>query len=365
MKQALYIFLLFPVLFVLSEFFRTDLTNFKTINLSFFLVYYLISFFGIFFFLNISSLPVYKKLSISVNSYFKILIIFSFSLFFFFILKNLGSFKLIDVAIFSEKYRNSYYKGSGIYTFLVLSFFPIAIAFFMLKSKEKDNWLIFGTILCFCATFILGLRIYLFPIIIVLFIKYFSKKRNIISISLFAIFIFLVLISFKYFLGGRIFTESSSPLDLIILTFSRTNYSALLHSGNINLLFEFIESTLLSFFMDKDLHVFKDYFHSVNFSNLSYYYPGINKTTGIAIPITVVFYNSLGFLSIVPFFALLMGIVLSYKKMFKTESLFLSYTCFVFFISFLGMLIEDVFFVSKIIINLCFYPLIKIIYDKK
>jgi hypothetical protein len=365
MKQALYIFLLFPILFVFSEFFRTDLTNFKTINLSFFLVYYLISFFGIFLFLNISSLPVYKKLSISVNSYFKILIIFSFSLFFFFILKNLGSFNLIDVVIFSEKYRNSYYKGSGIYTFLVLSFFPIVIAFFMLKSKEKDNWLIFGTILCLCATFILGLRIYLFPIIIVLFIKYFSKKRNIISISFFVICIFLVLISFKYFLGGRVFTESSSLLDIIILTLSRTNYSALLHSGNINLLFEFIESTLLSFFIDKDLHDFKDYFHNVNFTNLSYYYPGINKTTGIAIPITVVLYNSLGFLSIIPFFALLMGIVLSYKKMLKTESLFLSYISFVFFISFLGILIEDVFFVSKIIINICFYPLIKIIHDKK
>lgn len=365
MRQALYIFLLFPLLFVFSEFFRTDLTNFKTINLFFFLVYYIVSFFVFFFFLNTTSPPIYKKLSLVSNLYFKILIIFSFSLFLFFISNNLSTYSLTDVVIFSEKYRNSYYKGSGIYTFLIVNFFPIAISFFMLKSKEKDNWLIFGAILCLFTTFILGLRIYLFPIVVVLFINFFSKKRSIINVSFFAISIFLVLISFKYVLGGRIFTVSSSTLELIILTLSRTNYSALLVSGNINLLFEFIESTLISFLTEKDLHDFKDYFHSVNYSNLSYYYPGINKTTGIAIPITVIFYNSLGFLSIIPFFALLMGIALSYKKMLTTNSLFLSYISFIFFVCLLGMLVEDVFFVRKIIISLCFYPLIKIIYEKK
>lgn len=363
MKRAIVFFISLPFFFVFSELFRKDLVNFDTQNLILFLSFYIFPLISSFFYIHVGSKFYLKSFNIEIKNNFKYLVVISGMLFFYFIFKNLGSFQ--ELSVFAERYRNSYYKGSGIYTFLILNVLPLIISFYLIKSKKIDRWVYYGIILSSIATFFLGLRIYLFPIIISLIIRYLSFHKNIFKIIIFSILGFLFLISFKLLLGGRIFTESSSTLDIIILTFSRTNYSALLYNGNTDIIIEFLDSSMFSLNFSKDIYDFKSFFYQSNFNNLNYYYPNIGNTSGIAIPISVIFFDSLGWFSIFLLILLLLLLINLYKKTLKSKTFLNSYIYFVLFVTVLGMLIEDVLFLSKLIINLLMFPLIYFVYEKK
>jgi len=359
LKKAILFFITLPFAFVFIELFRSDLYNFNNRFLIKFLFCYAIPLFFSYLFV-LKNKIIYRPLELKFNKKMKLFLLFSSFLFFYFIFENIESISVIDLSIFSEKYRNSYYKGSGVFTYLLLNVFTVLVSFYILKSRKLNNWTYLGLLLVFIATFFLGLRIYLFTIFVSLIIRYFIRNKNLIHLSFFFSFLFFLLISFKIFYGGKIITESQTFFELIIKTFSRTNYSALLYNSDLNLLSQFIES-ILSFFTEKDLSVFKNYFYYDN-SDINILYPGISKTSGIAIPLTVIIFNTTSYLSIIFFFLFFMIIIISYYKVFSSISLYSSYFWYVILITLLGCLVEDVFFLSKFFLSLLPVVMIKYVF---
>jgi len=365
MRKIILIFISLPVLFVSAEFFRKDLFNFDNKHLISFAIIYLLSFLlcSLKIGLANNSLKL-TEFPIQTNNNFKILVIVSVLLFSIFLLKNLRFNDIYDIATFSNNYRNSYYKGSGIYTYFIINILPFLTSFLIVKSSKLDRWIYISVVVTFVATFILGLRIFLFPIAIAFIIKYFSKKRNILNSILLVTASFLIFISFKYFIGGMIVNNTESPFHLVVKTLSRTSYSALLYQNDLVLLFEYL-SEQFTLGLGGSVSDFKSYFVNQNFNHLNNHYTAFSSTDGIAIPISVILYNSLGWFSIIYLFIYLSTLIFFYERFVVSKSVVKSFLSYIFFIILLGSLIEDINFATKWMFYLCLVPIIIVVYNRR
>ena len=259
-----------------------------------------------------------------------------------FIIENISSFNLIDIAIFSEKYRNGLFKGSGFYTFIILRIAPLMIAFYIFENGLSKSIVIpIFFVVVFCMS--LGFRVYLFPILLAPIMFYF-KEGYFRLIFIYFLVVFTLLIVFKIFLDlGS--SQERSLLSVALNPFLRIMPVFLIDS---NL---FLSESLLHCvmpvihnFSNCDSALIKEIWLSGN-PIINYGVPsaGYGNYSGIAYPLKIYFLNQFGFLgylfvSVINFFI----IMLLYFSL-KSKSQLFRFFCFTIFIFFTAATIEDIF----------------------
>jgi hypothetical protein len=259
-----------------------------------------------------------------------------------FIIENISSFNLIDIAIFSENYRNGLFKGSGFYTFIILRIAPLMIAFFIFENGLSKSIVIpIFFVVIFCIS--LGFRVYLFPILLAPIMFYF-KEGYLRLIFIYFLVVFTLLLVFKIFLDYGSSNERSL-LSMALNPFLRIMPVFLIDS---NL---FLSESMLSCIMPVT-HNFSNcdsaFIKEIWFSGsqiINYGIPsaGYGNYSGIAYPLKIFFLNQFGFMgylfiSLINFFI----IMLLYFSL-KTKSQLFRFICFGIFIFFTAATIEDIF----------------------
>jgi len=261
--------------------------------------------------------------------------IMCFIWFLFFVIKEINS--IDDLLIFSERYRNSYYKGSGIYTYPILIVMPSFLLLILIKQRKLDTGFYLPFLLIFIASYVVGLRIFLFGIILILFIRMFIFNKNIIKIIIFFGLFFLFLISYKYFLNDSV--SEMSFLDMVSYIIGRLKFEVLLEFNGFNIGFEDLNFSSIS--------SFKEDFLSFN-NDISYGLPNLKLYTGVALPLTVVLYNIM-YVFLIPLLALCLLIIMKLLRLLiETKSLEKSAIYVNIFIIFMLILLENVAVVVKL-----------------
>ena len=259
----------------------------------------------------------------------------------FIISKNVSSF--FEFIRFREEYRNGLILGTGIFLKPITSFISFYTGFMILKMKKLDYLIFLGIIVCVLFSLLLGLRIFLFPIILGFFLRIIItwRSKN--------IFYSIGLVILLIFGSKTLIKEDSSFQDVLLSQIARTNYRSLVNYDGIdsrNNLLCIIKT--FNYFIGCEIGSFKEFFfknqtkHTI-FQDMDY----VDKYTGVAIPINLYFYNNYGFASIISslflllflFFLIQLSISSNYKSAF-----YFSLTIILF-----GILLEDVNFINKYI----------------
>jgi len=257
----------------------------------------------------------------------------SFIWFLFFIIKNIHSFTIIDIVTFAEGYRNGAYTGSGIYTAPILIIIPSFLLLIIMKQSKLDFSFYFSVLLVFIASSLVGLRIYLFGIIIFALHRIFIKS-DFKKLFLSLIILFLFLVSFKYFLNDNI--KDMSFFDIVIYILSRLDYRTLLEFNGFQIGFE----QLKYLFDFPTITHFKEIFYSYN-NDISYGMPFVYLYSGIALVLPVFLYNTIYMFMPVFISVYILFSMYILKKILTTKSLILSsFLVNLYFIQIL-VLIED------------------------
>jgi hypothetical protein len=328
------------MLFNLGELF-SDLSEPK-INLSIIFIALLLFFLSLFFSQSSYSESILNK---KIIRRLVILIILSDILLVSFVIKNLDEFSFLGLASFMEKYRNGYYQGSGIYTFLATNIVPLLLSYFISFYKINKTVIVSMLLLCIAPLLTLGLRVFLFPIILSLLFKHFNRNKIFSKQSLFLIILIVFLtISTKLLLIPDSLSDSFGGALLNVLT--RTNYQALvipfgLKGGWASLLYG-------------DTDKLKGLFYKQNYEYIDrLYLSGILNTSGIAIPLLplliILFGYFLGYIFVSILFLFIFYSVSKYNKfhrnLFSIERVFHFY--FIIFV--LIAFIEDFSFIYKLL----------------
>jgi hypothetical protein len=93
-----------------------------------------------------------------------------------FVWRSIPSLSLANLALFSERYRNGFYKGSGLYTGLGIYFLPICISYVIIVERRFKKLLILPVVSVLVFSLTLGLRIFIVPIALSLIVLSFLKK---------------------------------------------------------------------------------------------------------------------------------------------------------------------------------------------
>jgi hypothetical protein len=264
----------------------------------------------------------------------------SFMWFLFFVTKNINSFSILDVVAFAEGYRNGAYTGSGIYTAPILLVLPSFLLLIIMKQSKLNFSFYLAVLLVFIASSLVGLRIYLFGIIIFGLHRVFIKS-NPIKLIFSLVILFLFLVSFKYFLNDTV--KDMSFFNIIIYILSRLDYRTLLEFNGFEIGFE----QLKYLFDFPTITHFKEIFFSFN-NDIAYGMPFVYLYSGIALVLPVFLYNTIYIF--MPVFVAVYILFSMYilKKILISKSLILSsFLVNLYFIQIL-VLIEDLGGITKI-----------------
>lgn len=297
-------------------------TRFDDGDLELYSLSILISFLFIFFLNEFESKPikVYKFKNHFNSKYVLILSFISFLFFLSFIFSNVN--RLEDLLLFAEKYRNGFFKGSGIYTFPILTIIPTILCFFILKIRRINYHLILSLVLVLIASLTIGLRIFLFGILFFIMIRIFtsSSKKKII---IYFLPILIVFMSYKYFLNEN--TKSLTSEQTVFYFLGRLNLRSILEFNNFSRDISDLKCSLIpiNYLFDCKTSDFKETFLSGQ-PDISYGMPYINSYAGVALPIPVILYNFFGYFTsifLIPYLIILLSLVfkvLTSKNIYKT-----------------------------------------------
>jgi hypothetical protein len=176
------------------------------------------------------------KIANSLCVTLNVLTIIGTSLLIFFINSNVSSFTPADLAIFAEAYRNSAYKGSGLYTGISCYLLPVTIGYLVSIDLKFASKLIVPISLCIISSILLGLRIFVAPIVIPLAIAFIFKKREKPYKNSFVFFLlltlFVIAFSFasKWLLSTVVVSVEGDDLFMGVIksVVGRINYSKLI-----------------------------------------------------------------------------------------------------------------------------------------
>lgn len=228
-----------------------------------------------------------------------ILLLAAFLIFLAFIMFSIDSIDLQSLVLFSEKYRNSFYKGSGIFTIplVYLSSLFILIDIYTSYSliKSKRFWLAFIALLT--SSLLLGLRVILFSILLHLVVRFNpSRKSSIIAIATLLTTGLILSALYKVYLGLPV------GIETLIDPFTRLKlpelYSMLSSSDSFTL-------PLLHLIipLNDTENLKREIFSDVNKHILFQAFPRLSKYSGIATPASVYFLTFGPLLSVVFFCA--------------------------------------------------------------
>lgn len=334
-------FVLFIVaLFNAGEYF-SDLPE-KLINLYVIIITILLFFISFF----ISTLPQKESIidKILIKRLFVIIFV-SNILLLFFVFKNVDDFSLVGLAIFMEKYRNGFYQGSGVFTFLSTNVVPLLLSFFIYFFRIEKRTIIPFLILSILPLLLLGLRVFVIPIILSLLFKHFNNYKIFSkhSVLLLILLVFLT-ISTKLLLISD--STSNSFGETVFKVLTRINYQAIIVPNGVvggydSLIYGHVDD-------------FKDLFYMQNYRYIDrLYLSDILNSSGLAIPLfpllIILFGYFFGFIYISIIFIFIFNIVLKLNTKRKSVYTFKNVAYFYLIIFFLAAFIEDFSFLYKII----------------
>ena len=251
---------------------------------------------------------------------------------------------LTESAVFAERYRNGFYKGSGFFTMpLALNAYLIVFHHFAFSRKIYKGWVIALIIVSLLVeSFFLGLRVILLPIVMAYFVT--SRIR----------------------LRGFILIAAAFPL-LSIWKIMLAEPDGSGSSGLVALLNPVLRHKLWSFYTDQkwllfDLLADKDDVKDIIFSGNSHIihaYPPIELVSGVALPIFPLmnyFAGPLGFILAALF---VWGAIQLVRWLAAGRDLFCIFA-FVLVTALIGCIIEDYGFLSTIPVQIAFFSVIYI-----
>ncbi|WP_416777003.1 hypothetical protein ACNFJN_20085 [Xenorhabdus budapestensis] len=267
-----------------------------------------------------------------------------FLVFLIFYLNNLND--ITDIFPFAERYRNSYYKGSGLYTAGMIQFLPIALSLLIAKCEKMNIYIYLCLFLLMVTSFLLGLRIFLFIVFFVLIIRLMTSKRR--KVSFIFIFILSVFfISYKLFLNDDLSKKTLSDIFLHIA--GRIKYRYLIYDSKFSYdLDDFLG--FITYPIMPTLDSLTDWKKSFALSipDLMVNMPFIVLFSGIAFPFPLIVFNVFGIFGFIFIFPLITFFIWSLKRLYETKSITKSvwYLYGVYFT--FSILVEDIYQFSNI-----------------
>lgn len=270
-------------------------------------------------------------------------VLFAFSIFLIFYLKSVSS--VGDALVFAEKYRNGFFKGSGIYTMGLTHITTLLLAFVLVKSVKLTNYFYFALLLLLIATSLLGLRIFLLNVLLFLVIRLLSNS-NMFRITVILSLLFGFMVAYKLILTEGMVEHHIS--DIVARILSRSSYRYLVYDFNYGFSVNNFSCVLpiLSIFSDCDISTLKETFVS-DIRNISSNMPFISKYSGVALPLSIISYNIFGFLGIVFVSTCIVLFFLCLKFSYRSKSIFFTFVNIYVSFSIFGLLIEDINFIQK------------------
>jgi hypothetical protein len=216
-----------------------------------------------------------------------IISLISFSIFLLFALKYIHN--IPDILLFASKYRQGFYKGSGIFTYPILIILPSILALIVIKQYKLGYGFYIALFFVLLASIIVGLRIYLFPIIFLLLIRlliFSSRKKLIAVISI----IFFLMFLYKYFLNPNV--EDMNFLEITGYMLGRSNFRSILDFSGFQIGFDDLKCMIypVNQIFDCSTADFKENFLSYN-PKIPIGMPFIALYSGVAIAIPKILYN--------------------------------------------------------------------------
>lgn len=279
--------------------------------------------------------------AISFNyTHIKLLVFAGSALILWFIVDNTGALNIIELGRFAELYRNGYFKGSGLYTLIILRISPLIISY-VIFQRGLTRPLVMPLFMVILCCLVLGFRVYLIPIFLAC-IAYYFKRGYFLRILVAFFFSLSLMVIFKLFLdyasGG-----DRSLISLILNPFLRImpvyllDESLYLADSHLNCLLP-----VTHYFSDCDSETVKQALVSGN-DIISLGVPNIGNYSGVAFPLKLYFFNAFGafgylFISIVNLFLVCL---LFYSA--STRSQTFRFIVFGFYIFFTAAAVEDIF----------------------
>ena len=284
-----------------------------------------------------------------ISDYILIIItIISFLLFYTFIHKYIHSIE--DILLFASKYRQGFYKGSGIFTWPILIIIPFILSIIVIKQKRLTIGFYFSLLLVFIATIIVGLRIYLFGIVFLLLIRLliFSKIKNFIIVS---IVLFLLMFLYKFLLNTEV--EKMNILQIIGYMVGRNNFRSWLYFNGFSMNFDDLKCMIfpINYLNDCSVVDFKQHFAHLN-PKIPIGMPFIAKYSGVTISIPKILYNlgsPIFLIVLIPYIILIIYIL---HKLLKSNNIWLIPFWVNLFITLNMALLEDIQAFNKFWVNL-------------
>lgn len=322
--------------------------NADIIKLAVLLIINLIS---IVFFLNLPKIKISSRIKPLSFSHFRLSIFSLLCLLplLFFVGASIQGYGLLELVIFSEQYRQGEFSGSGIYT--VWSTQILSLILFVILINEGSRKSLIGPVLIvISASLILGLRVFLWSLVVGYFFIVFNKLtlRKIILVVFFVLFF----VSYKYFLNSE---NAIATHDLLIEQLTRPDLHAIVKSeiftDDVAEIFEYFP--FIRYLFGHDLTAFKDYYVP-SIPNLDTLMPYVSLYSGVALPGYVILYNSLFVLALIPCVIILSILHNLFILARKTNNLFLKFLYAYLFSVVSLMFFEDVNAIYKIEVEIVF-----------
>jgi hypothetical protein len=267
----------------------------------------------------------------------------------FFVANSIQGYGLLELAIFSEQYRQGVFSGSGIYTVWSTQILSL-ILFVILINDGSSKSLIGPVLIIIFASLILGLRVFLWSLVVGYFFIVFNNLtlRKIILVVFFVLFFVL----YKYYLSPD---NAIAAHDLLIEQLTRPDLHAIvknkIFAEDVVEIFEYFP--FIRYIFGHDLTAFKDYYVP-SIPNLNTLMPYVSLYSGVALPGYVILYNSLFVLALIPCVIILSILYNLFILARKTNNLFLKFLCAYLFSVISLMFFEDVNVIYKIEVEIVF-----------
>lgn len=262
---------------------------------------------------------------------------------FFFVGRSVQGYSLLEIAIFTQEYRQGVYSGSGIYTAWATQILSLIIFVILINNGPSKSLLVPVLVVVF-ASLILGLRVLFWGLVVgymLAILKNLNAKKIILGVC--SIFLF---ISYKYLINNQ---EDIALRDLFLDQLTRPDLHAIVKyeffSENLIKIVEYFP--YVRYLFGHDVASFKD-FYIATIPNLNTLMPYVSLASGVALPGYVIFYNYLFVLAIIPIvfiLSILFDLIIAIQKKHQILIKFLySYLFIVLSI----MLLEDVNVIYKL-----------------
>lgn len=268
-----------------------------------------------------------------VNLFFCVVFFLFFAVF---LMRNIAG--LADILLFSERYRNGYYKGSGIYTAVLTIFMPLSLSVMIIMFKRLTLSFYLSLFIVLATCFFLGLRIFLIGVIFFLMARMLStgfRWRNI----FFAFLVVVLFVSFKVILATE---PGLGIVDVFLKVVGRISYRYLVFDSGYMYSF----SELLGFLPRiqdgfDNFSTWKE-FYTKSIPHIDSNMPQIGLYSGMAFPVSLIIFNGMGFFGFLINSLLIFLFLRAMDFLYRKQSLYSIVVCSYFVYFLLYLLIEDV-----------------------